>query len=144
MSVTWVEQPAHCMSIEEVDPAEELPWYHDIKVFVESSSLPSGTSAVDSKTMACLASKYVLVAGHLYRRSYKQMLLCCVDKKEVDTLMLQVHVGTCGPHLNGVLLAKKIILQGYYWSTMDADCCLFVCRCHNYQIHGNFIHAPSQ
>ena len=72
------------------------------------------------------------------------MLLCCVDKKEADTLMLQVHAGTYGPHMNGVLLAKKIMLQGYFWSTMEVDCCQFVRRCHSYQIHGNFIHSPPQ
>ena len=51
------------------------------------------------------------------------MLLRCVNKREADTLMLQVHAGTCGPHMNGVLLAKKIMLQGYFWSTMEVDCC---------------------
>ena len=70
ISVSRVEQPAHCISIEEVDPAEELPWYHDIKVFLESGTLPPYTSAVDRKTLARLASKYVIGAGHLYRRSY--------------------------------------------------------------------------
>ena len=102
------------MSIEEVDPVEELSWYHDIKVFLESGGLPPYTSAADRKTLARLASKYVLGARHLYRRSYNQMLLRYVDKKEADTLMLQVHVGTCGPHMNGVLLTKKIMLQGYF------------------------------
>ena len=110
VSVTHVEQPAHCMSIEEADTVEELPWYHNIKVFLEFGNLPSNTSVVDRKTMACLASKYVIEAGHLYRRSYNQMLLRCVDKKETDMLMLQVHAGTCGPHMNGVLLAMKIML----------------------------------
>ena len=123
VSVTRVEQPAHCMSIEEADTAEESPWYHDIKVFLESGSLPSGTSVIDRKTMARQASKYVIGAGHLYRRSYNQMLLRYVSKREAHTLMLQVHAGTCGPHMNGVLLAKKIMLQGYFWSTMEADCC---------------------
>ena len=88
VSVSRVEQPVHCMSIEEADPVEELPWHHDIKVFLESGSLPPYASAVDRKTLARLASKYVMGAGHLYRRSYNQMLLRCVDKKEADTLML--------------------------------------------------------
>ena len=132
------------MSIEEADPIEEQPWYHDIKTFLESSSHLPGTSAADRRTLAHLASKYVLGAGQLYRRSYNQMLLLCLSKAEADTLMLQVHAGTCGPHMNGVLLAKKIILQGYFWSTMEADCCQFMCRCHNCQIHGNLMHAPPQ
>ena len=143
VSITHVEQPAHCMTIEEADPVEELPWYHDIKVFLESSSPPPGASAVDRKTLSHLASKYVIGAGHLYRRSYNQMLLRCVNKKEADTLMLQVHAGTYGPHMNGVLLTKKIMLQGYFWSTMEADYCQFVRKCHSCQIHGNFIHCTA-
>ena len=111
------------MSIEEADPVEEQPWYHDIKTFLESSSHPPGTSAVDKRTLAHLVSKYVLGVGQLYRRSYNQMLLRCLSKPEADMLMLQVHAGTCGSHMNGVLLAKNIMLQGYFWSTMEADCC---------------------
>ena len=98
------------MSIEEADLAEEQPWYHDIKVFLESGSLPPDASAAERKTLARLALKYVLGVGHLYRRSYNQMLLHCVGKKEADTPMLQVHAGTYGRHMNGVLLAKKIML----------------------------------
>ena len=58
------------MSIEEADLVEEQPWYYDIKVFLESGNLPSDVLAANRKTLACLASKYVLGAGHLYRRSY--------------------------------------------------------------------------
>ena len=50
VSVTRVEQPSHCKSIEEADLVEGLPWYHDIKAFLESSILLSGTSIVDRKT----------------------------------------------------------------------------------------------
>ena len=70
ISFTRMEQLAHCMSIKEADPAEELPSYHDIKVFLESGSLPPYTSVADRKTLARLASTYVIGAGHLYRRSY--------------------------------------------------------------------------
>ena len=109
-----MEQPVHCMNIEEADPVEEQPWYHDIKTFLESGSHQPSTSAEDRRTLVRLVSKYVLGAGQLYERSYNQMLLHCVDKKQADTLMLQVHAGTCGPHMNSVLLAKKIMLQGYF------------------------------
>lgn len=41
------------------------------------------------------------------------------------------------------MMAKRILRQGYYWSTMKSDCCQYVRRCHQYQIHGNIIHAPA-
>ena len=49
------------------------------------------------------------------------MLLHFIGKKEADTLMLHVHAGTYGPHMNGVLLAEKIMLHSYFWSTMEAN-----------------------
>ena len=80
VSVTHIEQPAHCMSIEEADSTtEEQPWYKDIKAFLESGSFPPGTSAVDKRTLTRLASKHVLGAGQLYKRSYNQMLLRCLN-----------------------------------------------------------------
>ena len=116
----------HCMSIEEADPVEEQPWYHVIKAFLESGSFPPGTSTADRRTLEHLASKYVLGVRQLYRRSYNQMLLRCLSKTEADTLMLQVHAGTCGPHMNGVLLAKKIMLKvtfGQPWRQTTANLC---------------------
>ena len=59
------------------------------------------------------------------------MLLCCLDKLEADMLMLQVHAGTCSLHMNGILLAKKIMLQDYFWLTMEADYYRFVRKCYN-------------
>jgi Integrase zinc binding domain len=54
-----------------------------------------------------------------------------------------VHAGICGPHMIGLMLTKKIMHQGYYWLTIETDCCNFVRRCHECQIHGNLIHASS-
>ena len=70
VSVTRMEQQAHCMSIEEADPVEEQPWYCDIKAFLESGNHLPGTSVADRRTLTHLVSKYVLGAGQLYRRSY--------------------------------------------------------------------------
>ncbi|XP_028112168.1 protein NYNRIN-like [Camellia sinensis] len=43
--------------------------------------------------------------------------------------------------MNGVMLAKKILRQGY-WSTMEEDCINFVQRCPKYQIHANRMNIP--
>lgn len=47
-----------------------------------------------------------------------------------------VHGGICGPHMNGHMLAKKLLGMGYYWSTMESDC-TELC-----QIDANKINAP--
>ncbi|RVW59361.1 hypothetical protein CK203_109351 [Vitis vinifera] len=37
--------------------------------------------------------------------------------------MREVHAGVCGPHMGGNMLARKIMRTGYFWLTMETDCC---------------------
>ena len=48
--------------------------------------------------------------------------LRCLKKDEVDKVMNEIHVGVCGSHMNGIILTKKIVRQGYYWMSMENDC----------------------
>ncbi|KAL6338531.1 hypothetical protein AAG906_020633 [Vitis piasezkii] len=56
--------------------------------------------------------------------------------------MREVHAGVCGPHMGGHMLTRKIMRAGYFWLTMETDCCQFVQRCPECQIHGDLIHVP--
>ncbi|PKI41506.1 hypothetical protein CRG98_038108 [Punica granatum] len=47
--------------------------------------------------------------------------------------MEEVHEGNCGPHMNGLMLAKKIMRLGYYWSTIETDCVKHVRHCHRFR-----------
>ncbi|RVW49155.1 hypothetical protein CK203_087479 [Vitis vinifera] len=57
--------------------------------------------------------------------------------------MREVHAGVSGPHMRGHMLARKIMRIGYFWLTMETDCCQFVQRCPECQIYGDLIHVPS-
>ncbi|RVW68357.1 hypothetical protein CK203_063798 [Vitis vinifera] len=70
------------------------------------------------------------------------MLLLCLDRASADRVMREVHAGVCGPHMGGHMLARKIMRTGYFWLTMETDCCQFVQRCPECQIHGDLIHVP--
>ncbi|XP_015169908.1 uncharacterized protein [Solanum tuberosum] len=61
---------------------------------------------------------------------------------EAAKLLEQIHVGVCGTHMNGLTLAKKILRAGYFWMTMEHDCCKFVQKCHKCQMHGDLIRVP--
>ena len=56
--------------------------------------------------------------------------------------MKEIHEGKCGPHMNGHLLAQKIIKLGYYWITIESNCIQHVRCCHQCQIYGDKINAP--
>ena len=40
------------------------------------------------------------------------------------------------------MLTHKIMRAGYFWLTMETDCCQFVWRCPKCQMHGDLIHVP--
>ncbi|XP_069148138.1 uncharacterized protein [Solanum lycopersicum] len=75
----------------------------------------------------------------LYRRTSDLDLLRCVDAAKV---IEQIHAGVCGTHMNGLTMERKIFLAGYFWMTMENDCCKFVQKYHKCQVHGDLIRVP--
>ena len=48
--------------------------------------------------------------------------LRCLKKDEADEVIREIHTGVCNSHMNGIIFAKKIVQQGYYWMSMEKDC----------------------
>jgi len=67
------------------------------------------------------------------------VLLRCVNENEVEQILLEVHEGSFGTHANGHTMAQKILRAGYYWLTMENDCCVHVRKC---QTFANNVNAP--
>ncbi|XP_069150813.1 uncharacterized protein [Solanum lycopersicum] len=61
---------------------------------------------------------------------------------EAVKLIEQIHAGVCGTHMNGITLARKTLRAGYFWMTMENDCCKFVQKCNKCQVHGDLIKVP--
>ncbi|PKI73238.1 hypothetical protein CRG98_006373 [Punica granatum] len=76
--------------------------------------------AVDGKpwTLRRIEAHFFLSGETLYRHSFDATLLRCVDENEAQRLMEEVHEGNYGPHMNRLMLAKKLMRLGYFWSTM--------------------------
>ncbi|XP_031398473.1 uncharacterized protein LOC116209049 [Punica granatum] len=125
LEIEVARRPAHCNAIE---ASEAKPWYEDIKNFMQTGHYPPFANRRDRKTLRRLAMHYFLSGEILYCRSFDSTLLRCIDEHESRLLMEEVHGGNCGPHMNGLMLAKKIMRLGYYWSTMETDCVKHV-RC---------------
>lgn len=78
-----------------------------------------------------LSQQFISYDGMLNKRMPIGVHLRYVDNSEAQKLMEAVHEGVYGPHMNGMVLAKKIARQGYFWLTMETDCVKFVKKCHN-------------
>ena len=78
----------------------------------------------------------------LYKRTTDGVLLLCLDRDLVDRVMGEVYAGVCGPYMGGHMLAHKIIRTGYFWLSMETNCCQFVQRCLECQMQRDLIHVP--
>ena len=64
-----------------------------------------------------------------------------MDAREVKQMLVEVHEGSFGTHANGHAMVQKILRAGYYWLTMENDCCIHVRKCHKCQAFANNVSA---
>jgi ribonuclease HI len=141
IDVSRLDIPAYVFAADAV--SDDKSWYHDIKRFLKRQEYPAGASSNDKKTLRRLAGSFFLNSDDtLYKRNFDMVLLRCVDKQEADMLMQEVHEGSFGTHAGGHAMAKKLLRSGYYWLTMEADCCAYARKCHKCQIYADKVHIP--
>ncbi|XP_070020385.1 uncharacterized protein [Nicotiana sylvestris] len=133
-------QPTYCANVEE--EADIKPWFHDIKEYLSKGEYPKHANHAQKCTLRRLSNHFFHSGGNLYRRTPNLGLLRCVNAKESSKLLEDVHVGTCGPHMNGFILAKKIFRAGYFGMTMDTDCIKYIHKCFQCQVHADMIKVP--
>ncbi|XP_070021951.1 uncharacterized protein [Nicotiana sylvestris] len=85
------------------------PWFHDTKEYLVKGEYPEHANHAQKCTLRRLSNHFFPSGGNLYRRTPNLRLLRCVDIKEASKLLEEIHVGTCGPHMNGFVLPEKIL-----------------------------------
>src|SRR4051812_18420480 len=94
-----LDRPTHVFTVEAI--IDDIPWYHDIKNFLQRQEYPLGASKKDRKTLRKLADRFFLNEDVLYKRNFDMILLRCVNRNEAETLMRETHEGSFGTHTNG-------------------------------------------
>ena len=95
----------------QIGPEEKLCFY-DIQKFIEEKKYPEEANSKEKYALRVLARNYVSHDGVLYKRMMNGIQLRCLKKDKADEVMREIHVGVCGSHMNGIILAKKIVRQG--------------------------------
>ena len=83
-------------------------------------------TAKDKRVLRQLATCFMIHGETLYRRTTDGVLLLCLDRDSADRAIRKVHAGVCGPYIGGHMLGRKIMRTGYFWLTMETNCCQFV------------------
>ena len=71
-----------------------------------------------------MVTRFVICGDTFYRRSADDILLLCLDRDSVDRMMIEVHARVYGPHMEGHMLARKIMRTGYYYGDKLLSVCL--------------------
>ncbi|GKV25716.1 hypothetical protein SLEP1_g35111 [Rubroshorea leprosula] len=111
------------------------------------SFLRKGVVPVDKQEAMKLrkkASRYTLIDGVLYNRSFSLPLLRCLNPYEAEYALREVHEGVCGSHVGARTLAHKVLRQGYYWPNMYKDATHFVQKCPRCQFFAHLTHQPAE
>jgi len=133
-------EPAHCCLIEEEEDGK--PWYFNIKLYINDKEYSLKASDNDKRTLRRLVASFLLSGNVLYKRNHDMVLLRCVDAKEAEQMLVEVHEGSFGTHANGHAMAQKILRVGYYWLTMENNCRIHVRKCHKCQTFADNVNAP--
>ena len=115
---------------------------HIVVWWKKSKEYPPEASDNDKRMLRRLAAGFVVSGSILYKRNNDMVLLRCVNAKEDENMLGEVHVGSFGMHTNGHTIARKILRAGYYWLTMESDCCLHVRKCHKCQTFADNVNSP--
>uniref|UniRef100_A0A2N9I6U4 RNA-directed DNA polymerase n=1 Tax=Fagus sylvatica TaxID=28930 RepID=A0A2N9I6U4_FAGSY len=117
-------------------------WMTPIINYLEDETLP--TDPVEARKLKVRCTRFALIQGILYKRSFSLPYLRCLDKAEADYVMREVHEGICGNHSGARSLVHKLVRAGYYWPTMQKDAVSYVRACDKCQRFGNLIHSPPE
>ncbi|GKU96129.1 hypothetical protein SLEP1_g9399 [Rubroshorea leprosula] len=117
-------------------------WTDPILSFLRDGIVPEDKQ--EAMKLRRKASRYTLVNGVLYKRSFSLPLLRCLNPYKAEYALREVHEGVCGSHVGARTLAHKVLRQGYYWPNMYKDATHFVQRCLKCQFFAHLTYQPAE
>ena len=75
------------------------------------------------------SARFSSINGQLFKLSLNGSYLKCLTTEQDQYVLVELHDGICGNHLNGRTLAHRAHTQGYYWPTMNSDTTDYIRKC---------------
>nr|XP_019068949.1 uncharacterized protein LOC109120037 [Solanum lycopersicum] len=107
LDIELKKHPVHCSHVE--SEPDGLPWYFDIKRYLESRTYPQDATSNQKKSIRRRAVNFFLNGEVPYMRTLDLGLLRCVDAAQAVRLKEQIHAAVRGTQMNGHTLARKIL-----------------------------------
>ncbi|XP_019160438.1 PREDICTED: uncharacterized protein LOC109157006 [Ipomoea nil] len=95
-------------------------WMQEMTRYKEQGLTPHDPQR--ARKIVAMAPSYRMIEGRLFKISFGGPMLRCLTRAKADKVIAEVHEGVCAAHQGAQTLARKIILQGYYWLRIRSDC----------------------
>ena len=129
--VEYLEQP----SIDKIEKVLQLTvepsWMDPTIQYLTDGVHPK--DFVEAKQLRWIASQYVMMNGHLYKRSFSLPLLKYLGPTDANYAFREVHKEICQNHLGGKSLAYKLCDKDIIGQPWKKDVAELVRRCEPYQ-----------
>ncbi|XP_031124269.1 uncharacterized protein K02A2.6-like [Ipomoea triloba] len=127
--ITTVDISAPSIEREEVCAIHSTPdeWMNEMILYKKHKT--TSNDSTRARRVVNMAPSYQIIDDNLFKLSFGRPLLRCLRKTEADKVLAEMHEGVCTAHQGAQTLARKIILQGYYWPRLRADCLEYVKKC---------------
>jgi hypothetical protein len=120
----------------------EIPsWAEPFSNYLITGDLPEDKA--EARRLQCHAQEYTIINSELYKRSVSGIFQKCVEPKEVQELLKEIHQGECGHHASSRALVAKAFCHGFYWPTALRDAELLVKQCNGCQRFSKHRHTPT-
>ncbi|KAL5550181.1 hypothetical protein UlMin_000357 [Ulmus minor] len=113
-----------------------------IIAYLRDGTLPQ--DKFEARRLRYRSARYFLDKDKLRKRSFSSPSLTCLNEDQAKYVLQEVHEGVCGNHSSGQALAHKVLRQGYYWATIQADSLAFVQKCDKCQRFSTIPHQPPE
>ena len=137
------ENPSEEVQVYEVSLNDVESLYADIIYYLKNGYAPSNLDHTKKRALRLKAKQYQLMNDVLFRINYDYVLLICLEKSEAEKVLQELHDGPAGGHYIGYATAHKILLVGYYWSTLFKHSHNYVRKCQVYQTAAGRQKKPS-
>ncbi|XP_042439913.1 uncharacterized protein LOC122025208 [Zingiber officinale] len=117
-------------------------WRTAIMEFLRSGATPSNRE--EARLLRKRAGRFTLIGDQLYKNAFSRLLLKCVSTEDAEYILKEIHHGSCGGHPGGRSLARKILLAGYFWPTLQKDAAQTVATCLSCQKYHSFTHRLTE
>ena len=91
---------------------KEYDWAVDIRAYLQTGALPEDPKRAHK--IRVQASRFTLIEGDLYKRSFGGSYLRCLIQPEIQYVLSELHEGVCGNHSGCRTLVHQAHSQGYY------------------------------